>query len=249
MTHRFSKEISIEDDPILIYQMAKVGSRSIVDSLVSEDISCLHVHYFQGIDDYLNKLIDIKEPIPEHFWVSLALLPYIHNKKWRIITMVRDPIGHELSSCFHSHKLLNVDIASYESAVETIIEDKLYRTNFAYPEYWFDREMEATFGVNVFNHPFDKKGGFQIIETERCRVFVCQMERLDDLMSGAISDFVGCDITPARSGVRKDDIYERVKTSTSLPPNVLDRAYSSKYVNHFYTESQVESFRDRWGNV
>lgn len=72
------------------------------------------------------------------------------------------------------------------------------------------------------------------------------MERLSELLPGAVSEFVGCSLEMQRANVRTDDIYDHIKQRLVICDKILDRAYNSAYVQHFYTPKQIDEFRERW---
>jgi hypothetical protein len=42
------------------------------------------------------------------------------------------------------------------------------------------------------------------------------------------------------------DAYKEVLSRLKFPVSVLDRIYSSKYCQHFYTQEEIEQFIDKW---
>lgn len=234
------------NDPVLIYQMAKVGSRSVKEALEAADVSTLHVHFLTDIHEHLQTHVEKQIPIPKHFWVSSALRPRIDRQRWRIITLVRDPVSRALSECFHSPELTEVDVSSYDRAWETVVKKKLHNCDLEYPARWFEEELQHVFDVDVLAHPFNRREGYTRIETAECDVLVCQMERLSTLIPTVISEFVGRPLEPTRTGVRTDSTYQAIKEDAYLPVTVLDRVYTSDYVEHFYSPKQIKTFRERW---
>lgn len=234
------------EHPILIYQMAKVGSRSVKEALEAADLSTVHIHFLTNLNEHLHTHVEKRIPIPNHFWVSSALQRRLDQQRWRIITLVRDPVSRALSGSFHSPELCGVDVSSYDRAWKTVIEEKLHNSDFEYPARWFEEELQQVFGVDVMAYPFNREEGYARIETERCDVLVCQMERLSTLIPSVISDFVGRQLSPTWTGVRTDSTYQAIKEDAYLPVEVLDRVYSSEYAKHFYSPKQIKDFRHRW---
>ncbi|RKX25560.1 MAG: hypothetical protein DRP47_09605, partial [Candidatus Zixiibacteriota bacterium] len=49
-------------------------------------------------------------------------------------------------------------------------------------------------------------------------------------------------------GSQKDyaDIYRMFKDTICFPESLLDTMYSSKFVQHFYSEAEINQFRAKW---
>lgn len=116
----------LNKQPLIIYQMGKVGSTSIRDSLeaLKLDMPVYQVHALtaQGIDRlerlYYGETSRVFQhsllPETKHVFAGHFLRTRLENrsrtfKNWKIITLVRDPIARNISQFFYS-----VDTSKYD---------------------------------------------------------------------------------------------------------------------------------------
>ena len=240
--------------PILIYQMAKVGSTTVYQSLRNAGVNPLHVHSISdtartnGFEYYRSH----GEAPPIHLYVSRLLKPYLKltSHRVKVITLVREPIARYISGLRQMARFSGVFSHSISQIQERIVERLSDPEEMEYIFGWFDQEIKNVLGVDVMNRSFDRKQGFQFLEGPRADVLVLKLERLSDLLPTVVSDFVGVPLQEERSNVghRKErgDKYSQVKQSLQVPEPIRNRIYSHKWVRHFYTEEEISSFNDRW---
>ena len=41
-------------------------------------------------------------------------------------------------------------------------------------------------------------------------------------------------------------MYINFKQQITIPRNIIDRLYESKYASHFYSDTEIKSFRKKW---
>jgi hypothetical protein len=248
--------------PILIYQMGKVGSTSVYQSLRAAGLCPLHVHRVNeksrrdGFEFYSRH--GVAPPI--HLYVSRLLCPYLRytSHRLKVVSLVRDPVERFVSRLYQKSDYLPHSV-DYPDAVTDDAERtrQNIRQQLGNPdamEYtfsWFDREIKAVLDIDVMAEPFDKDRGFGFYEGSRADVLVLKLEHLSDLLPTVVSDFVGRELRVTEANVRRQakrgEDYARVKSELSLPPMTLDRIYSHEWVRHFYTEDEIEIFQSRWG--
>ncbi len=117
----------MHDDPVLVFQVGKVGSASIVNSLTKAGIYALHVH---SIESFLQ--FNYKSSLPP-FRFTEDEDRYIRDKfakmkKLRIITAVREPIARDLSQFFQKFGELSEMFRTYNM----IGDEDLYDTCLKY---------------------------------------------------------------------------------------------------------------------
>ena len=249
--------------PILIYQMAKVGSTSVYRSLRTAGFYPLHVHYVteesrrHGFESYLRR----GESPPIHLYVSRMLRPYLRytSHRLKVISLVRDPVARYVSRQYQTADYLSdactddsdVVTGNVERTRQNIREQLAGPDAMDYTFGWFDRQIEAVLDVDVMAEPFDKERGFGLYEGPRADVLVLKLERLSDLLPTVVSDLVGRELQVTQANVRRrtksGEEYARVKRELSLPAETIDRIYGHEWVRHFYTRDEIEAFRSRWG--
>ncbi len=81
------------------------------------------------------------------------------KKQVRIISLVREPIGRNISMFFQSlpfwmaAKYLNDDSAVRSERSQLLHEAFEEHVNHQYPLEWFDNEIKPLTGIDVFTHP------------------------------------------------------------------------------------------------
>ena len=105
-------------NPVLVYQMGKVGSSTVSASLRSAGIKNLHVHF---IGEHWSKAIQHhrtgENTLPQHLYLGRVLRYWLNvtTRPIKVITLVRDPVARKISSVFQLrryHPQLPVDDAS-----------------------------------------------------------------------------------------------------------------------------------------
>lgn len=136
--------------PLIVYQMGKVGSSTLVKSLKDMnnlDMDVYHVHFLthesiRNIEKVYKHATKVykKDIIDQHVIESLYLRKQLdqglRDTKWKVITLVRDPIVRNISCFFEAFNQYFPDIAlSYRSKnikLENQIDDlqRLFLNNF-----------------------------------------------------------------------------------------------------------------------
>lgn len=116
---------------------------------------------------------------------------------------------------------------------------------------WFDNEIKAIFGINIFDNPFDKKRGFSVIENENIKIFIYKAERLNDLEK-ELGDFLG---VPNYQLVNRNEgqhkiykwLYDDFKKYVKIPSHYYDFYYKdNSYLNYFYTDEEINAYKTYW---
>ncbi len=121
-----------------------------------------------------------------------------------------------------------------------------------YQLIWFDTEMKAILGIDVFEHPFDKEGGYSIIKQDNIELLLLKVERLSKL-EPVIGEFVGAPHFRLLRANEADDtplkyLYKNVKDNIKIPEETLTELYkkSNTFMDHFYTEEEKDGFYKKW---
>lgn len=209
--------------PILVYQMGKVGSKSIYDSLTSAGIDAFHVHRI-GADVHPNLFRRVVE----------------NKERAKVITLVREPVSHSISTFFqHLEKYCNSPDAANLPNDELLKHYlKLWNSEQAPSITWFQNEFSTTLDMDVFSTPFPKKQRFTVLRGNH-DVLILRSDLSDNQKSEAISEFLQLpDFTITRSNVTNDSpkgaTYTRFKSAVKLPDNILNTLQNSKYSKHFF---------------
>ena len=113
---RYSHQPRQSGLPLIIYQMGKVGSTSVTKALraLSPNYSVYGVHTLrpdnveQAIANY-RKNYSVRRLVPEHLLASRLLVRDLAKGqprgRWKVITIIRDPIARNISSFFQDIEL------------------------------------------------------------------------------------------------------------------------------------------------
>lgn len=115
---------------------------------------------------------------------------------------------------------------------------------------FFQRFDENLF--NLLDYPFDTEAGYTIITEGNIQIFIYQLEQLNQLIP-EISAFVGKpfqSFSNANVAAEKwvANSYVQAKKEIKIAPEVCEAYYSEDYVTHFYNESQIQAFKEKWAN-
>jgi hypothetical protein len=246
--------------PVLVFSLGKVGTTSLARAIElatgRETIHCHRVSAAGTRRNRSNAIIENRRPFP-HTWrgeyVRWRLaLPAFRTGDWEIVCGVREPVGHLVSTVFQ--ELGTVRRGDFESIDLTTIRDQVTerftagRTGL----HWFDDELRAVTGIDVYATPFNRDQGWQIYESERFRVLVLRYEDLATSGPAAMLSMFGLEAEPvvpnANVGAEKSygAVYRRFMDEVTLPQWLLDASYASRQARHFYSPIELERFRARW---
>jgi hypothetical protein len=253
--------------PILVFQMGKVGSTTVVKSLEQAlpDTTIHQPHFLHDLDG-------IEKAIRNSWFNSPAQMAHLDycrsirkeidasepSRRWKVVTLVRDPIGKAVSAFFY-----NIDLSKAKRGFRWFRKDKVIRelvnrfmdtVDFKDGSGWFDDQLKPVFGVDVFAEPFPVEQGYHIYETANSDVLLLKIEHLDRCAAEAFGNFLGLENFTLADTNRAEDtsyaaIYGAFKDKLNLPPQLLDEVYSSRLPRQFYSEQEIRTFRRRWGAV
>jgi len=272
LDRRFNKS------PLLIYQMGKVGSSSVTASLRAANVDrrIYHVHFLTPslVDDYERRRRDYlgssREGRLKHIWqyqhINQQLRHSVNGNKWKIITLVRDPVARNLSTFFENIESVSIEqdqvwhLKSYEYDFEMTIKkdnlnaliERFFETDLHdVPIEYFDHEFKDYLGIDLFATEFPTETGYKIYQEKRADVLLMRLESLNECFTDAIQGFLGYDnlqLVNTNVGNQKDyaDLYRAFKDIIQLPESYLDKLYSSKFAQHFYNSTELAQFKEKW---
>ena len=237
-------------DPVLVYQMSKVGSSTVQETLHEAGIPSLHVHFVDAEhwEEASNLYTENNEPLPHHFHTGRLVRLWLNqtNRQVRVVTLVRDPIARYVSGAFEVGNLKGVPTGGFEEALRVLREQFAEEDVLRYAYQWFDWEIKPVFGVDVLEHPFDREKGVGRIRRDNVDILILTLEQLSDRVPTVLSDFVGAPLVLRKSRVRKEQTYSRVKRHLTLPEQTVRRLYDTEWMRHFYSTHDIEQFVRRW---
>jgi hypothetical protein len=274
----------ITSNPVIVYTVGKVGSTSVAAMLESalEGRDVAHVHWLTPKNLQADEVFykgrarahwgtpRMSRFMPRYVWLGQRLADAMRaapaGKVWDVVTLVRDPVGRNVSSFFQNLEVMlnfwpeqELKARSADEAAARLVEVFLdaYVTGGSAleidgdPLTWFDLELKPVFGIDVFATPFPVSQGYEIYSGPNSRVLLMRLEDLDRVAVTALKKFIGIDterVIQHNDASEKiyANLYRRFKQLLEFPSEYLDRMYSSRYCQHFYAPAELAGFRARW---
>jgi hypothetical protein len=237
--------------PIVVFAMAKSGTTAVAAGLRAAG----HEPVFQVHDLDAAFLADEERQYhwsgrPWRNWDARIALarPPTSAAPWRVVSLVREPIAQKASAFFQPgarRGYLN-DGATVESLLEQF-GDRLEQLPLA----WFETHLQPTLDIDVYGTEFDPERGYQIIATPKVKLLLLRCEGIG-VAPEALAELLDLDgpvdIPRKNVGAEKDygELYDGFVAALRPPEEVIDRAYTSRLVQHFYSAAEIARFREFW---
>jgi hypothetical protein len=246
--------------PLIVFQMGKVGSKTITKSLQSLnlDMPIYHSHLLTKMriretEQKRKKFFRTpRQSYLQRSWLNLFLRKQIdkdltENKQWKIITLTREPIARNISTFFENLEVKQLSAAhQYEiksdyydikpiivgiDNIQRLIDLFFDKLNHDSPLEFFDRELKSVFGIDVYATKFKKQNGYQIYTNGSVDVLLIRLENLNGCAGVALKKFLKID----NFSLVKENIGSR-KVYASLYEKfksviVLPDSYLNKFYN------------------
>ena len=256
---------TVHGEPVLVYQMGKVASCTMVMSLQANSSGpLLHIHALSpsGLT-YMEQMLQagarlekiarrVKKALQVRHWMEVDT-----SRRWKVITLVREPIARRVSCFFHhlTWHMPGIDLGrdlepgDISRIRDAIIEspDPFFRT----PEEWFAEELQVVFGFDVFSRAFPHAEGYDIFHGPSADLLVLRVEQLNRCGEAAMCQFLGITefrLTPANRACDKPYCrqYRRFLENVAFPRTFLASAYAARHAQHFYMPQERAEFQKRW---
>lgn len=257
---------------ILVYSMPKTGSMSVFKTLQSLKITEMTFHtHFLSNDDIKQHQENIQrdiqkgindsgsaKPLDKIMFIR-SLVETNKNKRWKIITLVRDPIQRNLSEFFYSLPKLKFDL-DFKLKLTTErfqLLKKLFlqKQNYYYEliSTWFDRQIKRVFGIDVYDYSFPTENGYTIIKGKRAEILIIRLEDLNRCYKDAFGEFFKIDdCVLINDNLAKEKIYaslyDKFQKRINFSEKFIEKMYSAGYTKHFYSEREINRFKEKWIN-
>ncbi|EPR74701.1 Capsular polysaccharide synthesis enzyme CpsE [Winogradskyella psychrotolerans RS-3] len=197
-------------------------------------------------------------------WLS-AIIKENKFNNLKLITVIREPISRNISLFFQwidfketeDKYIFKSRNNNYPFEITTPKNDLTELYDFFYTKFvidshleWFKSEMYSVFDIDVFDNSFNKEKGYSIIEKENVTLLVFKMEQITKSFNPAMVDLFGEEIELIRANEASskpiNKVYVDFKNNIRLPREYVDKLYNSEYMKHFYTELEINSFKNKW---
>jgi hypothetical protein len=252
----------------VVYQMGKVGSSSVFESMRRAELGTVHkVHYLadEGISKARQRYRDFGGAVSVPYEETTCLLRRLLADRtteilWKVVTLVREPIARDVSAYIQMVDLLNPELVIGEPQVGRIARAAAaqfigFDQSTNYTCRWFDDEFSRVFGIDVFAYPFDRSKGWQRILAGNVDVLLIRLEDLDQAFAAAMLEFTGRRVpllyrssrSPQKlQAAYRQDVYRQILGRLRISERACERVYRSRYARHFYSDAELELFRNRW---
>ena len=231
---QFRRRLAKARDEVMVYQMGKVGSSSIMASFNALNQGWFVHHIHNMIPESLERLeaftrqsftrplvtdkqrSSLLRQLISAEYLRARLARSADGRKLKVVTLVRDPVARNLSGLF---EVLDLELDyglenqwQQKGPDETIREVReMFFTRFNdhdIPLIFFDTELKCSLGVDVYEVPFQKAQGYQIYRAEKAEVLLLRLEDLKQCAPQAFHDFLGIsDFRIVSSNVGSDKKY------------------------------------------
>jgi hypothetical protein len=255
-------------NPIIVYQMGKVGSKTIEASLShyfeQEDlkVSVYHSHVLVSLKE-MEKIIlaNTERPDPRATISQLRkdgrlrqLIDENPKQKWNLISLVRDPIAQNIGAFFHNLKEFIPDWKEKYEAGSLDLADlqSMYINKYHHTatKRWFETQMEPMWNIDVYSKPFDREKGFSIYHSPKADLLLIRLENLNECAPQAFDEFLhfkNFQLVNKNIGDEKEykELYREFK-AYPLPNDFIESMYNTRFMQHFYSETEITKLKNMW---
>lgn len=222
-----------------------------------------------------NITIESTLPIHDIKYLTFIHRPNMFNffnnyDKIKIITAVREPIIRDLSVIYQelSAPYENVFYTNMKKIFKnkeaflsnenniSIFHDLFVNQSEKFPQIYYMEKFFTVFNENIidlFSYPFDKEKGYSIIKKDNIEVFVYQLEKMNDIVKD-MSNWIGQTdfdewVIANNSNVKWiANSYKQAQKNIKFSYEYFNNSYNQKWVTHFYSQNDIEKFKDKWCN-
>lgn len=256
-----------DDDLILVHQMGRAASMTLTNTIRSMKLGqpVFHTHWLNtdSVKERVDRINAWKNTGlgPLNVRVSEILAPEIEKRlearQWQLVSVIREPVARNVSAFFLDiDRFFNDFHNRYQKGNISLDHmQKVFLDEFPHqmPLDWFEKEVEKPFGINVFEANYDEDKGYTIAKKGNVSLLVIKLDKLDNCYKSAFHEFFGKEPerlvnTHVTSASNLAPIYKEFITNAHFPDSYLDRMYDCRYARHFYSEKEIESFREKWSS-
>jgi len=252
----YVKSRVLHTEPILVYQVGKVGSSSIASAI--DHLPGYHTIHVHRLNPDRIKAAQSAYRASNHYIRDMRLESYLSREilqypgRWKIVTGVRNPFEQCVSSFYQNFR--RATGCSFDNYHGSLAE--LQDIFFSWPVideaiHWFDWELKTVTGIDVYSKPFDFENGFNLYGNDRFDVLLLKAETSNEKKAKAVKSFLGCDalfLSSENSAACKPyfESYTAFKTSLTFPEHIVKRFLSSKLLYHFYTKPEIAHMTEKY---
>lgn len=226
--------------PICIFQMGKVGSISLLETLAPQSRGIVvHAHAWEWMPPRLRLFLRLR--------MRLRLPIYV-------ICPIRDPLSRNVSAFFHNFSRdTGQRWESQAWTTDQLLSLFLRRSpqhNIALA--WFDDHFRAAFQIDVYARSFPILQKWQTYRKGSVRLLVYRTDLDQPTQAEIIARFLNRPISHwQHSNIAANKpyaaTYQTFCTSAQLPDSYLAIMCNSRFFRHFWSEEEISAIAMRWG--
>lgn len=240
---------------VLVYTMGKVGSTSLYYSLKKVlGPRAIFIHRMNIAAIHAFNVPFLRQGIKPHgYALALFVKSRIIDKKKpvSIVSAVREPIARNISDFFQDFKVYNGGKDFTQVSIEECTENFINNYPHHLPAEWFQMEFSEILGINLHDIAFDKAKKYGNVHHGNCRILLFRTDLEDDAKTQILRQFlskpnINLRVKNAHHQKAYSDYYTSFQKHISLPPSLVEKVYSEKYLTFFYTKEELEVLRAKW---
>lgn len=251
----FARMKILRQSPILVYTRSKVGSTAVLNGIRTHYPFTLQYHNLRP--DVIRKNMNAQTTRlgRYNYWHGLWVYREIieQQRPVKIVSLVRDPIGHALSHFFWNLDMTVGKTNAYMDFTTEELKEKFVTKHIpaVAQSNWFKDEFEPALGLDVFAHPFPQEDGHVRIQADNLDVLIMKTEVDNAIKGRVLADFLGV----TEVAVKRENettqrnfgtFYNNFKKQLVLTSEVVASVYRLPYARHFYSDAQLEAFAAKW---
>lgn len=244
--------------PVLIYQMAKGASTTVLEALERVGVKAFRVHFINPETARLlraavrEKRLSVSR-IDLHF-IGAAIYRGIIRPglEVKVINLVREPVGRNIAAYFQAlDSFWHTERAHEKIGLERLIEGFHEKYHHDHVLKWFDAEFKPVLGVDVYEHEFPRESRCLRVRRGPYDILLMRVDLDDRSKERHLSEFLGVDgikLLPANVGAQKPyaAVYRDFLRELRLSEEYVDRMLDSRYARHFFTDEERRALRSKW---
>lgn len=249
-------------NPVLVWQMGKVGSKSILNLLeAAHEFAVFHFHHSNPeiIDIVKNRHDKTGNDYPANLKFSMEFLETMEaikassNQPIKIVSAVRDPLERNISAFFQNLALYAppqppADVKKY---ADLLIEQFIQEYDQTLPLLWFNREINSATDLNVFEGQMDPETSQFRLTSEKFDLLVLRVEDSDELKAKLLNDFLNRENLVFRRDNKSSvksyaNLYKNFLERIVIPKHMIDLLYDSQLCRTFYSPEEIMKMKEKW---
>jgi hypothetical protein len=244
--------------PVLIYQMAKGASTTVLKALERAGVNAFQVHFINP--DTARRLhASVRERGLSVLRMDVDLIGgAIHRgiirpgRSAKVINLVREPVGRNIAAYFQVlDALWQTERAHEQLGLEKLIVGFYEKFSHDRALEWFDEEFKPMLGVDVYEHEFPRDSRCLRIRRGPYDILLMRVDLDDVSKEKHLSEFLGVEgikLLPENVGAEKPyaATYREFLRALRLPEEYVDRMLDSRYARHFFTPEERGALRSKW---